>query len=205
MVEIASFALTPFFTNCYVLKDGDEAIVIDPGEAAPELTAALNGSKVTMIFNTHCHCDHCGGNADMVRLTGAPLVCHEDELPLLQSLEMQGRMFGVDFPPSPGPDRFVKEGDEIAVGSVKMHVRFAPGHSPGHVVLVGDGFVFGGDVLFAGSIGRTDLWGGDYETLINSIRTQLLTLPDDTVVYSGHGPATTIGRERASNPFLAGA
>lgn len=205
MVEIASFALTPFFTNCYVLKDNDEAIVIDPGEAAPELTAALNGAKVTMIFNTHCHCDHCGGNAGMVRLTGAPLVCHEDELPLLQSLEMQGRMFGVDFPPSPEPDRFVKEGDEITVGSVKMHVRFAPGHSPGHVVLVGDGFVFGGDVLFAGSIGRTDLWGGDYGTLLNSIRTQLLTLPDDTVVYSGHGPATTIGRERATNPFLAGA
>ena len=205
MVDIQSFALTPFYTNCYVLKDGGESIVIDPGEASPQVLAAVKGTRVKMIFNTHCHCDHCGGNVEMVRQTGAPLAIHEDEIPLLQMLEQQGSLFGVDFPPSPDPDILVKEGDEVTVGAVTMTVRLAPGHSPGHVVLVGDGFVFDGDVLFAGSIGRTDLWGGDFGRLMHSIKNKLMTLPDETVVYSGHGPATTIGRERVSNPFLTGA
>lgn len=191
-------------TNCYVIKDGGEAIIIDPGDATRELKAAVADSKVVMVFNTHCHCDHCGGNAEMVAATGAPLVCHEKELPLLRSLEDQGAMFGVAFPPSPEPDQFVDDGDEVRVGGVTMKVLYTPGHSPGHVVLAGDGFVVGGDVLFNGSIGRTDLWGGNFEQLIASIRTKLLTLPDDTTVYSGHGPPTTIGQERATNPFVGG-
>lgn len=203
-MEILTFALTPFVTNCYVLKNNGEAIIVDPGDASPQLKAAVADSQVTMVFNTHCHCDHCGGNAEMVKHTGAPLVLHEKELPLLQALEQQGQMFGVAFPPSPDPDRFVDEGDEITVGGEAMKVLFTPGHSPGHVVLAGEGFVIGGDVLFAGSIGRTDLWGGDYDTLISSIKTKLMPLPDDTTVYSGHGPPTTIGRERETNPFIAG-
>ncbi|HDP33593.1 MAG TPA: MBL fold metallo-hydrolase, partial [Candidatus Hydrogenedentes bacterium] len=131
-----------------------------------------------------------------------PLVCHQAELPLLQTLCEQGRMFGVPFSPSPEPDRFVEHGDTVNVGNAQFEVRHAPGHSPGHVVLVGDGVVIAGDVLFAGSIGRTDLPGGSMTQLLNSIRHQLLTLPDETVVYCGHGPATTIGEERVSNPFL---
>lgn len=201
-MEILTFPVTPFFTNCYVVKDAGEAIVIDPGEATPELKASVIDSKVTMIFNTHCHCDHSGGNAEMVALTGAPLVCHEKDLPLLQSLPEQGRMFGVPFPASPIPERFVVHGDVVEVGATRFEVRHTPGHSPGHVVLVADGVAIVGDVLFAGSIGRTDLPGGSMAQLINSIKTQLLTLPDATRVYSGHGPATTIGEERMSNPFL---
>lgn len=203
-MEIQTFLMTPFAMNCYVIKDGGEALVIDPGEATKELKAAVADSKVTMIFNTHCHIDHSGGNAGMVAATGAPLVCHRDDLPLLRALTQQGMMFGVAVEPSPEPDQFVEEGDVVMVGSVALKVLHTPGHAPGHVVLVGDGFVIGGDVLFNGSIGRTDLPGGDYDTLIESIHTKLMPLPDDTVVYCGHGPATTIGRERATNPFLRG-
>lgn len=201
-MQIEMFTVTPFFENCYVLKHGGETIVVDPGEAAPELKAAVAGQKVTMIFNTHCHCDHSGGNAEMMQLTGAPLVCHEADLPLLRALPQQGMLFGVPVPASPDPDRFIEEGDVIHVGGEPLKVLHTPGHAPGHVVLVGDGFVIAGDTLFAGSIGRTDLPGGNYQQLISSIKEKLMPLPDETVVYSGHGPATTIGEERRSNPFL---
>ncbi len=201
-MEILSFPVTPFYTNCYVVKDSGEAIVIDPGEATPALAASVTDCDVKMVFNTHCHCDHSGGNAEMVKLTGAPLVCHEADLPLLQTLCEQGRMFGVPFSPSPDPERFVAHGDIVQVGDIRFEVRHAPGHSPGHVVLVADGVVIAGDVLFAGSIGRTDLPGGSMGQLLNSIEQQLMTLPDATVVYCGHGPNTTIGEERMSNPFL---
>jgi hydroxyacylglutathione hydrolase len=203
-LEIQSFVMTPFVMNCYVIRDAGEALVIDPGEATAELKACVADDKVTMVFNTHCHIDHSGGNAGMVAATGAPLVCHQDDLPLLEALPQQGMMFGVSCEPSPAPDRFVEEGDTVKVGGVSLRVLHTPGHAPGHVVLVGDGFVIAGDVLFSGSIGRTDLPGGDYEQLLNSIKTKLLPLPDDTVVYCGHGPETTIGRERATNPFLRG-
>lgn len=201
-MELLCFPLTPFYTNSYVLKDNGEAIIVDPGEASPRLLRSVEDSKVTLIVNTHCHCDHAGGNAGVKAATGAPLAIHREELPLLESLPQQGLMFGVPFPPSPPPDRFLKEGEEIQVGNVTLRVLHTPGHSPGHIALAGPGFVVAGDVLFAGSIGRTDLPGGSYPQLLASIRTKLLTLPDDTVVYSGHGPETTIGEERASNPFL---
>ncbi len=203
-MEIKTFVMTPFAMNCYVIKDGGEAIVIDPGEATRELKAFVADDKVTMIFNTHCHIDHSGGNAGMVAATGAPLVCHRDDLPLLRALTQQGMMFGVACEASPEPDQFIEEGDVVKVGNVELKILHTPGHAPGHVVLVGDGFVIGGDVLFNGSIGRTDLPGGDYDQLIDSIQTKLMPLPDETIVYCGHGPATTIGRERATNPFLRG-
>ncbi len=203
-MDIIALPMTPFVTNCYVLREGDAALIVDPGDMTPELLDAIDGYTVKTVVNTHCHCDHCGGNAAVLEHTGAELVCHEAELPLLRSLERQGMMFGVPFPPSPEPDRFLNAGDTVEVGSVKMDVRLAPGHSPGHLVLVGDGFVVSGDVLFAGSIGRTDLPGGNHAQLLESIRTQLLTLPDDTIVYNGHGPETSIGVERRTNPFLVG-
>jgi len=203
-MEIYTFALTPFVTNCYVIRDGEEALIIDPGEESPDLKACIHGWTVKTIVNTHCHIDHCGGNAGMLAHTGAELILHEDELPLLHNISSQGRMFGVEVPASPEPDRFLKEGDKVAVGSVSLDVLETPGHSPGHVVLVGDGFVIGGDVLFAGSIGRTDLPGGDHQQLLDSIQAKLWPLPDDTIVYSGHGPETTIGVEKQTNPFLVG-
>lgn len=204
-MDIIALPMTPFVTNCFVLRDADEALIVDPGDVTPELLEAIDGFTVRTVVNTHCHCDHCGGNAEILKRTGAELICHQDEVPLLRNLVQQGLMFGVPFDPSPEPDRFIQEGDTVSVGGVSLGVREAPGHSPGHIVLVGDGFVIGGDVLFAGSIGRTDLPGGSYPQLIQSIKTKLLTLPDETVVYSGHGPATTIGVERRTNPFLVGA
>jgi glyoxylase-like metal-dependent hydrolase (beta-lactamase superfamily II) len=201
-MDIIALPLTPFVTNCYVVRDGGEALIIDPGEAAPELLECIDGHTVKTVVNTHCHCDHCGGNAEVLGHTGAELICHKEELPLLRSLVQQGSMFGVPFRPSPDPDRFIDEGDTVRVGSVMFDVLHVPGHSPGHIALLGDGFVFSGDVLFAGSIGRTDLPGGNYEQLLHSIRTKLLPLPDDTVVYNGHGRETTIGIERRTNPFL---
>lgn len=204
-MEILCFPLTPFVSNCYVVRDGGEALVIDPGDVTPELLRAIEGYTVKTVVNTHCHCDHCGGNAEILKKTGAELICNEKELGLLRALPQQGMMFGVPFAPSPDPDRYIKEGDTVSVGQVAFGVREAPGHSPGHIVLVGDGFVISGDVLFAGSIGRTDLPGGSYPQLIESIKTKLFTLPDDTIVYSGHGPETTIGAERRTNPFLVGA
>jgi glyoxylase-like metal-dependent hydrolase (beta-lactamase superfamily II) len=201
-VDILSFVTTPFAENAYVISDAGEAMVIDPGEATPELLKALEGLRVTLLVNTHAHIDHVGGNAEIKKRTGAELVCHADAAPMLEAVPMQGRMFGLTVTPSPPPDRFIAEGDTLRVGGAALKVVDVPGHAPGHIALIGDGFVIGGDVLFAGSIGRTDLFGGDFEQLMDSIRTKLLPLPDDTVVLSGHGPPTTIGAERESNPFI---
>lgn len=201
-MELLTFVTTPFAENCYVIKDSGEAMVIDPGEATPELMAALEGANVTMLVNTHAHIDHVGGNAAVKEVTGAEFVCHEACIDMLRNVSAQGRMFGLSVPDSPEPDRFIREGDTLTVGSVTLKVVDVPGHAPGHIALIGDGFVIGGDVLFAGSIGRTDLPGGDMEELMASIRDKFLSLPDETVVYTGHGPPTTIGAERASNPFI---
>jgi len=201
-VEILTFPVTPFIENCFVLRDGGEALVVDPGDAPTRLLDALDGYSVPLVVNTHCHCDHCGGNGAVLERTGAKLAIHKAELPMLRSVEAQGQMFGCYFPPSPDPDRFLCEGDTVEVGESTLKVLHTPGHSPGHIVLVGDGFVLAGDVLFSGSIGRTDLPGGDFDQLMNSIRTKLMALPDETLVYCGHGPSTTIGVERRMNPFV---
>jgi glyoxylase-like metal-dependent hydrolase (beta-lactamase superfamily II) len=203
-LDIISITMTPFVTNCFVLREGSEALIIDPGEMPQELLDAIDGYTVKTVVNTHCHCDHSGGNAAVLAHTGAELVCHEADVPLLESLVQQGEMFGVPFEPSPLPARYIDEGDTVSVGDKELKVLFTPGHAPGHIVLVGDGFVIGGDVLFQGSIGRTDLPGGDHNQLLESIQQKLLTLPDDTVVHCGHGSSTTIGVERAGNPFLVG-
>ncbi len=201
-MEIKQFEVTSFAVNCYLLSDGGDAIVIDPGDATEELLDALSGLNVKTIVNTHGHCDHCGGNAKLVEKTGAELLIHEEDRAMLQSLEYQGEMFGVPFSASPEPTRFVNEGDKISFGNIELEVLHVPGHSLGHIALLGEGCVFSGDVLFAGSIGRTDLPGGNYDQLIQTIREKLLVLPDETIVYAGHGTATTIGDEKLKNPFL---
>lgn len=203
-MEILSFVTTPFAENSFVIKDGDEALVIDPGEATPELMDAIRDSKVKTVVNTHAHVDHVGGNKAVLEATGAELVCHREAEPMLEHAAEQGQMLGLNVEPSPKPDRYLDEGDTVTVGNVSMKVVYVPGHAPGHIALIGDGFVIGGDVLFAGSIGRVDLPGGDFEVLMNSIREKFLNLPDDTVVYSGHGPTTTIGNEKRMNPFILG-
>ncbi len=197
-MEIQCFVVTPFAENCFVLKVGNEALVIDPGEAPPELLAALEGFTVKTLVNTHTHIDHVGGNAAVIKATGAELICHKEAAEMLAHVPEQGKMFGMQVEPSPAPDRFIDEGDTVSIGGTELDVVYVPGHAPGHIALIGDG----GDVLFNGSIGRTDLPGGDYETLMTSIKEKFLVLPDDTVVLSGHGPQTTIGAEKKINPFV---
>jgi glyoxylase-like metal-dependent hydrolase (beta-lactamase superfamily II) len=198
----------PLQSNSYLLADEvtGEAALFDPGMESEPVADVLARERltVTAIINTHGHFDHVFGNAYFKAKTGAPLLMHRADLDLVKRLEEQSLYFGFRATPSPLPDRFLEEGDEVRVGGIRLRVLHTPGHSPGGICLVTDGTAFVGDTLFAGSIGRTDLPGGSAETLLTSIREKLLTLPDDTVIYPGHGPATTIGHERRHNPFLTG-
>jgi len=208
-VKVETLQLGPIATNCYIVHDGatGRAAVIDPGGDAPRVTAALARRNLTAeaIIATHAHFDHIGAVRDLVLATGAPFLAGEAELPVLMTAVEQALLFfGVAVPPPPAPDRLLRDGDELTLGGARFRVAHTPGHSPGHICLLGDGAAFVGDVVFPGSIGRTDLPGGDYDTLMRAIARHILTLPDETVLYSGHGPETTVGRERRTNPFLVG-
>jgi glyoxylase-like metal-dependent hydrolase (beta-lactamase superfamily II) len=198
-----------FLENCYLVIDeaAGACAVVDPGEDAALIarSAAAAGVRPEAIWLTHAHLDHVLGVTALKAETGAPVSLHPADRPLYEAMPQQALAFGMRAAALPAPDRPLAHGDVLRVGSLAFEVRHAPGHSPGHVVLVGHGVAFAGDVLFAGSIGRTDLPGGDYETLLASIERELLSLPDDTIVYPGHGPETTVGRERRTNPFLTGA
>ncbi len=199
-----------FAENCYIVADRDrgEAILVDPGEEADLFLARLRSERLELqgIWLTHAHLDHVLGVRTVVERSGVPVWLHPDDRPLYDRMPDQAAaMLGVDFPAPPPPEGVLAAGDLVRVGDCEFEVRHVPGHSPGSVAFVGHGVTISGDVLFAGSVGRIDLPGGDGEALLHSIREQLLTLPDDTVVYSGHGPATTIGQERRTNPFLTGA
>ena len=205
-MELARLVVGPLQVNCYIVNDErtNEAIVIDPGDDAQDILHLVNGKglKVKYIINTHAHFDHVGANKLLKEATGAELLIHEGDSGLLGVTANQARIFGMTAPSSPKPDRFVRHGDVIQAGGIALTVLHTPGHSAGGISLKGDGVVFTGDALFAGSIGRTDLMDGDLTTLITSIKEHLMTLPDDTVVLSGHGPQSTIGEERRENPFL---
>ena len=195
-----------FAQNCYLLAESGsrDAVIVDPGEE-PELflvTAEEEGLSIKEIWLTHAHIDHILGVGAIKEATRAPISLHPADVPLYRNLPQQGLMFGFRVDAPPPIDRELIHGQTLTLGSVRFAVRHTPGHSPGSVSLVGPGLVIGGDVLFQGSIGRTDLPGGSLERLLQSIHQELLVLPDDTVVYSGHGPATTIGVERRTNPFL---
>ncbi|HEX5727267.1 MAG TPA: MBL fold metallo-hydrolase [Longimicrobiaceae bacterium] len=182
-------------------------ILVDPGAAAPQALAAAGqaGVRVESIVLTHAHLDHVEGLAGAKRATGAPVYLHPDDGQLYQGAPLQAQMFGLPpLEPLPPVDHPLEHGGVVRFGECELAVRHAPGHAPGHVVLVGDGFALVGDVIFMGSIGRTDLPGGDFATLMGSIRAEVLTLPDATVLYNGHGPETTVGHERVSNPFVTG-
>jgi hydroxyacylglutathione hydrolase len=208
------FAVGPIQANCVLLGDADagELVVIDPGEEAEKIADRVRDSGLlpTMILHTHGHLDHVGGTADLARLLGVtiPIGLHPDEIQLYRNAPLQARMFGLEVEPPPEPNLMLRHGETVSVGGLALEVRHTPGHSPGGVCFVVSGaaepVVVVGDVLFAGSIGRTDLMGGSFPVLETSIREQLYTLPDDTRVVCGHGPDTTIGRERASNPFVSG-
>ncbi len=207
---VKMYAVGMLETNCYLvgsLEEG-ESIVIDPGfdtdTACQNLLSIVDqkGLDVKFVVNTHGHSDHVSGNSILKKATGAQILIHEQDASMLSE---GGRdlayMFGFRFAPS-FPDRFLKEGDIIKVGSIGLRVIHTPGHSRGSISLFGEGAVFTGDALFAGSIGRYDLPGGSFHELIKSIRNKLITLPEQTKVYPGHGPASTIGEEKMNNPFL---
>jgi len=210
---VEHFPVGPLGCNCTILGDEErgEAIVVDPGGEHERILGRLAALKLKCvgIVHTHTHFDHVGSTAEVQEATQAPTMLHEKDLFLYKGLQMQVDTFGLPFdaPEVVEIDRFLSEGDTVCAGDVEAGVLHTPGHSPGSLCLTLGGdrpIVIAGDTLFQHSIGRTDLWGGDMTQIIDSIEKKLLTLPDETLVITGHGPSTTIGQERAMNPFIRG-
>ncbi|PIQ16147.1 MAG: MBL fold hydrolase [Flavobacteriales bacterium CG18_big_fil_WC_8_21_14_2_50_32_9] len=211
MLNVHIFSFNGFQENTYVLFDEtNECVIIDPGcysvSEQNELTNFIDKKNLTPVklLNTHCHIDHMLGNNFVAKKYNLGLEIHRADLPTLLATTEYGHLYGFTVDPSPYPSNFIDETSIISFGNTELEVRFTPGHAPGHVVFINhlQKFIINGDVLFLNSIGRTDLPGGDFETLINSISTQLFTLPDDYTIYTGHGPSTTIGNEKKFNPFV---
>jgi len=202
---IKKLTVGPIQANCFILgcEKTKEAVVIDPGDEADRilLTLAQSKLKVKYIINTHGHFDHVGANKRLKEVTGADLMIHQEDVPMLEQLTATAGSFGLSADNSPGPDKLLEDGETITFGEITLQVIHTPGHSLGGVSLSTNGALFVGDTLFAGSIGRTDLPGGDYGVLIASIQNKLFPLGDDVTVYTGHGPETTIGHEKRTNPF----
>lgn len=202
--------------NCSVVGDPEtrEAIVIDPGDEVDRILAVVAKHSLTVkaILNTHAHIDHVGGLRKMQQATGAPVLMHAEDLALYKHLDVQASWIGMRPPEMVNVDGFLKDGDSVRWGRYEGRVIHTAGHTPGSVCIympvpstekaAEAGRLFAGDTLFAGSIGRTDLWGGSFEQIMRSLHTKVMALPDETLVYPGHGPVTTIGKERKSNPFL---
>ncbi len=194
-------------TNCYIVgcEETKEGVVIDPGGHPERILAEVerHGLTIRYVLDTHAHFDHIDANGPIVEATGATLALHPADLPLLKTAG-GAALFGLPATPGPLPDLELRDGDELTVGELRFRVLHTPGHTPGHVCFYEpkEGVLFDGDVLFHRGVGRTDLPGGSWEQLMHSIRTILFALPDETVVYSGHGPATTIGEEKRLNPWV---
>ncbi len=219
MLAVKSFTFSPVQENTYVLyNEQGQCCIIDPGcyfpEERDELKTGIEKTGLTpvLLLNTHCHLDHVFGNKFVHDTWGLPLHLHQKEKPVLDFAPQSGIMYQLPFDNYDGPLVYLKEGNNLTLpfsinGEGKgdeLEIRFTPGHSPGSVSFYhkAGGFIIGGDVLFNGSVGRTDLPGGNMDTLINSIQTQFFSLPDETKVYSGHGPVTTVGFEKMNNPFV---
>lgn len=208
MPSILSLPLGPIQTNCFIVADDvtKDAVVIDPGWSGRKVVSVLDerGWTLRAVLLTHAHFDHLGGVADVLEARPVPLALHSLDVPLLRA-KGGADLFGLFVRACPEPEVLLDGMESVSAGSLTFRVLFVPGHTPGHVAfyLPEAGAVFSGDVLFKDSIGRTDLPGGDYPTLMRSIRAVLCALPDDTIVYSGHGPQTTLGDEKKYNPFLA--
>lgn len=205
---VKTLTVGPFQENCYLVGDGvtRDAVLVDPGDEPVRLIAAVEqgGWTLRALWITHGHIDHVGGIAAVKRQWNVPIYLHPLDRPLYDRAAEQGAHFGLRIEPPPPPEHELAEGDVLTVGNLSFAVIHVPGHAPGHVAFVGHGVVFGGDCLFAGSIGRTDLPLSDPRALARSLE-RFAALAGDTVVYSGHGPETTIRDEKRSNPFLTGA
>src|SRR5205807_637697 len=205
MIKLHTLVVGRLQTNCYILQSDSTALVIDPGDEPERILRFLSdiAVKPSQIIATHTHFDHVlGVNAIRDKLS-IPFLIHRDDLSILESMQSRVRQFmGFSVPPPPKVDRFLRDGESITVGKDTLKVIHTPGHSPGSISLVGQGFVLTGDALFNQSIGRTDLPGGDLDTLLRSITERLFSLNDDIIVYPGHGPETSIGDEKLANPFV---
>jgi hydroxyacylglutathione hydrolase len=202
--------VSPFQENCYIIGDEKSGVgaVVDPGDEAARIALAVEqtGLDVGSIIVTHAHIDHVGAVAALVDEYACPVLMHAEAEPMLKQLPTQAMMMGLKFGKVPAVDRHIGDEEEIELGDLRLRSLYTPGHAPGHLAfyIEDEGLVLSGDALFAGSVGRADLPGGSMEVLMRSIEERLLTLPDETTVYPGHGPRTEIGNERASNPFLHG-
>jgi len=200
----------PFQENCYVIGDQESRIgaLIDPGDEAARIAMAVEetGLDIGSIIVTHAHIDHVGAVAALTEEYTCPVLMHAEAEPALEGLPTQAMMMGIRFGKVPKVNRYVEDEEVVEVGNLRLRSLYTPGHAPGHLAfyLQDEGLVLSGDALFAGSVGRVDLPGGSMEVLMQSIEERLLTLPNETAVYPGHGPRTTIGNERTSNPFLQG-
>jgi glyoxylase-like metal-dependent hydrolase (beta-lactamase superfamily II) len=200
----------PFQENCYVVGDevSGEGALVDPGDEATRIALAVEqtGLEIGQIIITHAHIDHVGAIAPLVEEYACPVLMHEEAEAMLKTVPQQAMMMGLRFGKVPRMDRHVADEEVLEVGSLRLRSLYTPGHAPGHLsfLVEGEGVVFSGDALFAGSVGRVDLPGGSMDVLMRSIEERLMPLPDDTRVLSGHGPETTIARERMTNPFLRG-
>ncbi len=205
---LKTLAVGPFSSNCYIVgsESSKHGLIIDPGADAKLILRTVNDSGLTisLILVTHTHIDHIGALVPVKEGTGAKFAIHEAEAAagLGMFSRMLSSMTGGSFNQPPKPDRLLKDGDIIDIDNLSFTVLHTPGHSPGGISLYGHGILFSGDTLFNYGIGRTDLPGGDYEQIMDSIKNKLMTLPDETIVYPGHGPTTTIGKEKRGNPFL---
>ena len=204
-MDVRTFTVGPVQENCHFAIHAGQAVVIDPGDEAPRLLEAIDalGVEVAAILLTHTHFDHVGAVAPVARATGAEVWCPELEVPVLADIMTYVPWPGFGPFESYDADHTVAGGETLSFGGIEFEVLFTPGHSPGHVTYAVPGAIFSGDVLFQGSVGRTDLPGGDHATLMRTLATLVDALPDETAVYPGHMGNTTIGRERATNPFLA--
>jgi glyoxylase-like metal-dependent hydrolase (beta-lactamase superfamily II) len=207
-IDVTPVVVGPFQENTFFLRlrGSAKTVVIDPGDEGEELAGRLEAQSLrpVAIVNTHGHLDHIGAVQFLKERYGVPFYLHPGDRPLLEAAPDHARFFGVDVPPIPEVDHFLADGGALRLGGLELEVIHTPGHTPGGVSFAVSGHIFAGDTLFRGAIGRTDLSGGDYETLIRSIRERLLPLPDETIVHCGHGPDTTIGEERRTNPFICG-
>ena len=211
-MKVKSFTFNQFQENTFVVYDKTkECLIIDPGcyseNERTELRTFImsEGLKPVKLINTHCHIDHVLGNKFVSELWDLELYMHKEDLPVLKNVKDISGFFGFEnYEKSPSPKHFLAQGDTLNFGDSSFDILFTPGHAPGHICLLSkkDEIIIAGDVLFNGSIGRTDLPGGDYDTLIESIKTKLLPLDENTIVYCGHGRSTSIGKEKMNNPFL---